>query len=637
MPMRHSPRMESFPVNVRTIFSRQFALGCLIGLLSMTNFAEAGQSNGLMDISADGTLLACSNRDSGTVTVVDLGTNQKLREFDVGHKPEGVTFVGDSHQLAIAIYADDVIAFWDADVGTQVASVEVFDEPYGVVSNKAGTRVYATLDFPGRIVEIDAVEHKLLREFTAGSFLRGLAISADEQTLFAAEYYTAVVVAVSVADGQVVDRWQGASGYNLARQLTVHPTRPKVYVSHIRSRITTAHGEGSIFPYVTVMDTRPVEQQKSKTARRIKPIPMDAFLGALVTANPWETAIAPDGKSLYVVFAGTDDMFACKVIDDDYRELDFKGYQKIGKNPRAVRVSSDSKTVYVYQSLDFNIAVLDAETLQVRETISVCENPLSEEHWLGKVLFYRAMQPMSSRRWISCSSCHPDGDSDGRVWQNPEGLRDTPPLFGLAWTHPLHWSADRDEVQDFEHTIRGPLMQGQGLINGEVKPAMGDRNGGLSEALDAVAAYTNSHKFTLSPYAKGGLTESALRGKDIFFSNETRCATCHSGPFYADSNPKNGNIMHDVGTGGDDPSEKMEPKYDTPTLLGIYRSAPYLHHGKAATLKDVLTTKNVGDKHGKTSQLSEAQISDLIDFLKSLPYEDPVPAAEASQLIKVER
>ena len=68
---------------------------------------------------------------------------------------------------------------------------------------------------------------------------------------------------------------------------------------------------------------------------------------------------------------------------------------------------------------------------------------------------------MSGRQWISCSSCHPDGDADGRTWQQPEGLRQTQPLFGLAWTHPLHWSADRDEVQDFEHTIQGKLMQGQ--------------------------------------------------------------------------------------------------------------------------------------------------------------------------------
>jgi cytochrome c peroxidase len=78
-----------------------------------------------------------------------------------------------------------------------------------------------------------------------------------------------------------------------------------------------------------------------------------------------------------------------------------------------------------------------------------------------------------------------------------------------------------------------------------------------------------------------------------------------------------------VGTGGDDLSEKMGPKYDTPTLLGVYRTAPYLHHGKAKTLRDVLTTCNKDDKHGKTSHLKPADLDDLVAFLKALPYEMP--------------
>jgi cytochrome c peroxidase len=81
--------------------------------------------------------------------------------------------------------------------------------------------------------------------------------------------------------------------------------------------------------------------------------------------------------------------------------------------------------------------------------------------------------------------------------------------------------------------------------------------------------------------------------------------------------------LHDVGTGGDDPTEKMGQKYDTPTLLGVYRTAPYLHHGKAKTLRDVLTTCNTSDKHGKTTHLKPDEIDDLVAFLKALPFEMP--------------
>ena len=67
----------------------------------------------------------------------------------------------------------------------------------------------------------------------------------------------------------------------------------------------------------------------------------------------------------------------------------------------------------------------------------------------------------------------------------------------------------------------------------------------------------------------------------------------------------------------------MGTKYDTPTLLGIYRTAPYLHDGSAKTLRDVLTTQNKEDKHGKTSHLKANEIDDMVEFLKSLPYETP--------------
>ncbi len=600
-------------------------------LLVSTQSAEAGRSSSLMDISADGELLACSNRDGGTVSIVDLATNKKLREVKVGHEPEGVTFLGKSHQLAVAIYADDRIVYLSADSGETTGQTEVFDEPYGIVSNADGSKVYVALCYPGQVVEIDTASKKVARTLAGGQFNRGVAMTPDGKRLLVTEYYSAIVRAIDVASGKAVDQWSAASTDNLARQIVVHPTRPKAYVPHIRSKVARALGEGSIFPYVGVVDLAAGE------GRRRKRIPMDAFQGNLVVANPWEIDVSPDGKHLYVVFGGTNDMFACNLVDDDYTEISLRRLMRLGNNPRAVKVSPDSKRFYVYNALDFNVVAYDAERLSPIATIPVSENPLGDERLLGKKLFYTALQPMVGRRWISCSSCHPDGDSDGRTWKNPEGLRETPQLFGLAWTHPLHWSADRDETQDFELTIRGPLMQGRGLVSGAAHPGLGASNKGLSKALDAVAAYTNSHKFTLSPYAKNGLSPAAKRGQAVFASAATKCATCHSGPFFTDSNPGPKIIRHDVGTGKDDPGEKMGPAYDTPTLLGVYRSAPYLHHGKAATLVDMLTKHNPGDKHGNTSHLSESEVSDLVEFLKALPYEDPEPLAKAAGLRKVER
>jgi cytochrome c peroxidase len=126
------------------------------------------------------------------------------------------------------------------------------------------------------------------------------------------------------------------------------------------------------------------------------------------------------------------------------------------------------------------------------------------------------------------------------------------------------------------------------------------------------------------------LTPSAERGRQLFLSDAVGCAKCHSGPYYTDSNfaatarqDRAAFKLHDVGTGNDDPTEKIGPKFDTPTLIGIYRTAPYLHHGKAATLREVLVEQNRDDKHGRTSHLKPADLDDLVEFLKSLPYELP--------------
>jgi YVTN family beta-propeller protein len=590
--------------------------------------AWAGSSNSLLDVSPDGGRLLVANADNGTVTVVDTAARRVLHEVTVGDKPEGVTWVGPGPLAAVTVYRDDRVVLLDAAAGTVVARLAVDDEPYGVVATRDGRRLYVTHDYPGTVSEIDPQSRKVLRRIKAGSHVRGLALSPDETCLYVTEYHTGRLLALDRDSGKVVDSWKGQSADNLCRSVAIHPRRPKAYLPHIRSRIEVVDGSGSIFPHLTVYDLVPPNGTDRRTS-----VALDTYNGVRVVTNPWEAAISPDGRRLYTVYAGTNDMNVSAVVDDDYREIERIGFAVgVGRNPRAVRVSPDGRLVYVDNALDFAVGVHDAESMRLLATVKVCEPPKSPDWVRGKVLFSTANPPLTQRRWIACASCHPDGQSDGRVWHNPEGLRKTQAFFGLAHTHPLHWSADRDEVQDFEYTIRGRLMQGPGLFPGDIKPKVGfhpveleEHLAGKSADLDALAVYCNSFTFTLSPHvpAPGRLSEAAQRGKRLFFDAAVGCATCHSGPYYTDSSLTKPFHLHDVGTGSDDPSEKMGPKYDTPTLLGVYRTAPYLHHGKAATLRDVLTTFNRGDRHGKTSHLKPAEVDDLVAFLQALPYEPP--------------
>ncbi len=579
-----------------------------------------------MDVSADGTRLVVANTDSNSVSFVDLTTQKAVWEVQVGDCPEGVSWAGGL--ALVTVYGDDAVLVIDPAQKKVLHTIEVDDEPYGIVVTKDGKFAYVTHDYPGTITEIDVAAHKVTRTFKVGAGLRGIALANDEATLYVTEFFTANLIAVSRATGKIADRWDGFASDNLCRNVVLHPKRGKAYLSHIRSRTNAFDATGSIFPQLSMCDLVPAKAGE----KRRRSIGLDTYNAPNVVTNPWEAAISPDGKTLYTIYAATDDMNVSKVVDDDYTEVDRIGRAiTVGKHPRAIRTSPDGKQVYIYNTLDYSVAVFTA-TMQKITTIPVCKPAHTAEWRRGKQLFQSALQPMTSQRWIACSSCHPDGLTDGRVWQNPEGNRKTQNLFGLAHTHPLHWSADRDEVQDFEYTVRGKLMRGSGLYKGSMKQSTGftdfaaleQKTAGLSADVDALAVYTNSFPFRLSPHAAapGKLTPAAERGKATFASTKTGCATCHSGPYFTDGKVTKPFVLHDVGTGDRD-DEKIGPKYDTPTLLGVYRINSYLHDGRAKTLDEMLTTYNKNDKHGTTSHLKKDDVDDLVAFLKSLPYELP--------------
>ena len=59
-------------------------------------------------------------------------------------------------------------------------------------------------------------------------------------------------------------------------------------------------------------------------------------------------------------------------------------------------------------------------------------------------------------------------------------------------------------------------------------------------------------------------------------------------------------------------------RFDTPTLVEVWRSAPYLHNGRYKTVKDVLVEGKHGNDPEDDDALSEKEIDDLVEFVLSL-------------------
>ena len=255
-------------------------------------------------------------------------------------------------------------------------------------------------------------------------------------------------------------------------------------------------------------------------------------------------------------------------------------------------------------------------------TLSTVEQEhLTDTVLLGKRIFYNADDPRMSREsYISCASCHVDGGQDGMVWdftERGEGLRNTITLEGRAGMGHgnVHWTANFDEIQDFEHDIRGGFG-GTGFLTDEQFATTGQPLGvskaGLNSDLDALADYVASlSTFSRNPNKTDDQLALIAQGEIEF--ETAGCQQCHSGEQFTDGQrhiletrvPGSGNGMgQPLNTLG----------IETPTLRGVWSTAPYFHHGQATSLREVL----LHDGHGNAQALSESKLNALEAYLRAL-------------------
>lgn len=188
---------------------------------------------------------------------------------------------------------------------------------------------------------------------------------------------------------------------------------------------------------------------------------------------------------------------------------------------------------------------------------------------------------------LACASCHGEALDDGHVWNfRTIGRRRTQNIRGgLLATAPFHWDGDMPTV--------GHL----------VDDVMTGRMGGFAIEPSYVAAL--GQWMDQQPALSLPVVDAAAvaRGKDLFESEQTGCASCHSGPSFTN------NESADVGTGG---------SFQVPSLRGLGLHAPYMHDGCAQTLAERFRADCGGDEHGDTSHLDAQQLADLVAYLSSL-------------------
>lgn len=554
-------------------------------------------------LSPDRDLLAVVNADSRSVTLVSLPGEEIVTEIFVGRSPQTASFTADGSQLYVANRLDDSVSVIDVSAETRIATIPVCDEPTGIVIGH-GERGWVSCRRAATIAVIDLSKNTLIAMIETERDPYGLALSPVTEELYVTHFSSGQVSVVNAEELEVETVISTGLDSNLTATLTISADGAHAWVPQTRSNASNEAllFDTTVFPVVSSIDLQARQHlQSERIFLDISDTPVNM---------PFDTAVS--GNHLFVLNAGSNDL---SVIDlDDDRAL---AHIEVGDHPRGMALDEARGKLYVNNTLAGAVSVIDLNNLEVTGEIPVTTLPLSTAILNGKKLFHSSDRTDLARdQWISCATCHFEGEMDGRTWFFPDGPRNTTSLLGVADTLPVHWSGDLDELQDVEATIRD-IQAGTGLADGadNCSPAcdQAEPNAGRSQDLDDLAAFMASLRLPPNPNRESGgsLSAAAQRGKMLFESAESGCATCHLDPLYSDA------LKHDVGT-GDGPDEEKGSAFDTPSLRGIYKTAPYLHDGSAPSLMDVLTTSNPGDAHGTTSHLTVEQRQDLVAFMRSI-------------------
>lgn len=567
--------------------------------------------------------LAVTCRTGDELLLLDPQSREVRSRVALGGHPSGLALSPDGKFAYVTIAAPKgellKVSLSEAKVAARAPAGHM---PRAALCSADGKTVYAANQFENAVRAFDA---ETLREKAYGKAVRdpfSLALSKDGKKLYVANqlpeskgglYEENIAAAVSVLDADTLKtlaKIDLPNGSINAQEIKVSPDGAHAYLTHVVARFnvpTTQVERGWINTNaVSLVDTT------SDTLYATFLLD-DIELGA---ANPYGLAFTPDGSKLVVAHAGTHEVgiidrpalerrlaekFAAgpdrkKVFEDICNDLSFlsnirKRVALPGFGPRHI----DADEARAFAGLYYSDALAEIDLNGgTAKKISIGGNEKLNETRKGDLYFHDAS--LCFQKWLSCITCHTEVRSDALNWDLlNDGIGNPKQSKSMLFAH----FTPPSMITAVRKSANVAVRKGIQYIQFTRRPEADSK---------AIDKYLSSLLPVESPHLENGaLSDAAERGAAVF--EEAKCSLCHTGEYYTDMK------RHDVGTGLE---EYKGFAFDTPTLREVWRTAPYLYDGRARTIFDMLKFHNEGDRHGKTSHLSDDDLRDLEAFVNSL-------------------
>lgn len=504
----------------------------------------------------------------GTLDVIDLTSGLVERSVPVGSGATSPIVSHDGKRVYVLNQFSNTVSEVDPEAGIVVRSVAVLREPKGGVISRDGKYLFVANFLPAQRADVD--------------------------------YVAADVSVIDLESFEKVKDIKLANGSNALRGIALSPDGKYVLVSHNMGRFT--------------VPTSQLQQGWMNTsALSVVDAEKLTFEGGIVLDEPERGAagiwdIRSVGDKIYVSHSGTHDL---SVIDYPAMAERLKNYrgtkeqlsydlrflygarQRVkltGNGPRRMAVSQDGKRLYVPTYFSDTLNVFDVAGGRVEAAHPMVEGRTENDVQAGERIFNDAAYCFQN--WQSCNGCHPgEARSDGMNWDllndgigNPKNCKS---LLYSHFTPPCMISGIRADAA---------IADRKGFTHIQFHDIPEDK------ALQ-VDAYVKSLRAVPSPYlVDGRLSEKAQQGKKVY--EKLKCGDCHSGEYYTDMQ------MHRIGE-----DVEFEKGWDTPTLREVWRTAPYLFDGRAATMREVFEVH----RHGiDGKKVSAKEIDALVEYVNSL-------------------
>lgn len=569
--------------------------------------AESYRSPNHISLTRDGRHAYVVNHTADRIAVVDVAARAVIDEIAVGRRPATAALSPDERELYVTSLHGGTVDVIDLEAAQVVRTIATGGfEPYGVAVANDGTSLYVANSLSDTVSIIELTSGRIRFVVPVERNPRFIAVLPGTSTIVVSAGLSRAVSIVDTTDGRVVES-RNLDRANLMRHITTSPDGRWAFVAHVLSHdelVPLQMERGFIHANgFSALDLQ-------RPGHRVTLL-LDRLLDG--AANPWGLILSADGRRMFVSLAGVHeiamvdvglamDLVAGTDPDDverlaqDTEVLERRQIARRvdagGLGPRGLALNEAEGELLVANYFSDTVSVLDARSGELRAVIDLGGPDEMTLERQGELLFNDAR--LCFQRWFSCTSCHQeDATVDGLNWDLPnDGVgnpKNAKSMHDALDTPPSMWSGVRRDMD-------AAVAAGQRFLGFLPEP----------ENHRALMAYLGAPRRAPNPYRDRD-PAAQRRGRRIF--QEARCQVCHPPPTFADGR------VHDLGMSS--PVDHRS-RFDTPSLRESYRTGPYLHDGRADTLRSIFTEHNLDDLHGRTSHLSEQQLSDLLEYVRGL-------------------